>query len=450
MAVGRVLEQIERDFEGPHLARLTRYLSQPSVSALDWGVREMAGLLAEDIRSLGGTAEVVETAELPVVFGRVGDGAPKTLLFHGLYDVTPADEPGWVIAPFEPEIREIEGVGRCVIGRGAEDMKTPIAAVMNVLASLQACGERLPVDVMFVLEASELGSGGIKEFVPRFADELREADLVHWLCPMARPDGQPIVPLALKGNLMGRLVCRAGDWGGPVDNELHALHSNWVGNPATRLAGAISHIEGSLEQAYIDGEGWRPSEAQRALVESLALSLDPDEMKRTLGVRRLRHDDFRRALDAHLFAPQFTVTGLQAGFVISAGGTARGWGGTGPRHPGPRRLRRYCLRGPQLLRRRRDSPGTPGCEVLSDNIRRNGMEARGLARAPHRHARGAMDRGARPSLGGRRPVPRERKACRQRVRAGGRHPLVREIPRPVHGPSRQIGPRRCRVAKHRG
>ena len=311
----RVLERIERDFGGPHLDRVLRYLAQPSVSALGWGVQEMAELLAEDIRALGGTADVVETAELPVVFGRVGYGAAKTLLFHGLYDVTPADEPEWATPPFEPQIRQIEGIGRCVIGRGAEDMKTPIAAAMNVIASFRACREPLPVDVIFVLEASELGSGGIREFVPRYAEELRQADLVHWLCPMAHPGGEPIVPLALKGNLMGRLVCRGGEWGGPIANELHALHSTWVGNPATRLAGAIAHLERTLEEAYKRGEGWQPSESQRALTRTLAQGLDPEEMRRTLGVRRLRYDRFQDALEAHLFSPQFTVTGLQSGFV---------------------------------------------------------------------------------------------------------------------------------------
>ena len=96
---------------------------------------------------------------------------------------------------------------------------------------------------MFVLEASELGSGGIREFVPSRLEDLRLADAVHWLCPLAHPDGVPIVPLGVKGNLMGRLVCRGGEWGGPVGNEMHALNSNWVGNPAVRLSQAIALLE---------------------------------------------------------------------------------------------------------------------------------------------------------------------------------------------------------------
>ena len=144
-----VIERIAQDFEPDHVARVLRYLAQPSISALNLGVREMAELLAADIRDLGGTAEVVETAELPVVFGRIDAGAGKTLILHGLYDVTPADEPGWVVAPFEPEVRDVSGVGRSVVGRGAEDIKTPIAAAINVMAVYRATGRRLPCEYGF-------------------------------------------------------------------------------------------------------------------------------------------------------------------------------------------------------------------------------------------------------------------------------------------------------------
>jgi len=310
-----VIERIAQDFEPDHVGRVLRYLAQPSISALDIGVREMAALLAEDVRNLGGTAEVVDTAELPVVFGRIDAGAGKTLILHGLYDVTPADEPGWVVQPFEPEVRNVSGVGRSVVGRGAEDMKTPIAAAMNVISAYRAAGRRLPVNLMFVLEASELGSGGIREFVPSRAGELRQADAVLWLCPMAHPNGVPIVPLAVKGNLMGRLICKGGEWGGPVGNELHGLNSSWVGNPAVRLSQAIDLVEQRLEDAYAGKEGWQPSPDQRLLAKELAGRLDPDRLKSDLGVRRFRYDDFEAAVDAHLFRTQFTVTGLKSGFV---------------------------------------------------------------------------------------------------------------------------------------
>ena len=317
MSTHPVLEHIAKQFEPDHLDRVMRYLAQPSISALDIGVRDMAEMLAGDIQDLGGTAEVVETAELPVVFGRIDSGADRTLVLHGLYDVTPADEPAWESPPFEPEVRNVGGVGRAVVGRGAEDMKTPIAAAMNVVASYRAREVPLPVNLVFVLEASELGSGGIREFVPSRVEDLRLADAVHWLCPLAHPDGVPIVPLGVKGNLMGRLICRGGDWGGPIGNEMHALNSNWVGNPAVRLIQALAYLERSIEDEYARGSGWRASEEHQELARELSSRLDPEQIKADIGVSRFRYDTFEEAVEAHLFRTQFTITGLRSGFVGS-------------------------------------------------------------------------------------------------------------------------------------
>ena len=208
-------------------------------------------------------------------------------------------------------------MGPAVVGRGAEDMKTPIAAAMNVVASHRAQGVPLPVNLMFVLEASELGSGGIREFVPSRTEDLRQADAVHWLCPMGHPDGVPIVPLGVKGNLMGRLVCSGGDWGGPIGNEMHALNSNWVGNPAVRLSQALAFLERSIEDEYGKGKGWQPSDIQRKLAQELAGRLEPERIKADLGVDRFRYETFEEAVDAHLFRTQFTITGLRSGFVGS-------------------------------------------------------------------------------------------------------------------------------------
>jgi len=315
MDVNRVVAQIERDFEPSHVGRLLDHIRQPSVSALDWGNQEMSGMLAEEIREAGGQAEVVETSEFPVVFGLIDEGAPRTLLCHGLYDVTPAEEPNWLNPPFEPQIHDLPGLGPCVVGRGAEDMKTGIACVMNTVYAARAAGQKLPLNLMFVHEASELGSGGIKEFFPRYKQKMKKANAAYWLCPMAQTDGTPIVPLGLKGNLMGRFFCRPGGWGGPIGNEIHALNSNWIGNPADRLVEAVAHLEKRLEEIYERGEGWVPSPVQERLCRQLSERMDPERLMRSLGVERFRQGDFHAAVRAHLFRAEFTLIGLQAGFI---------------------------------------------------------------------------------------------------------------------------------------
>ncbi len=315
MDVLRVIEQIDKDFEPSHIERLLKYIRQPSVSALNLGNQEMAEMLAAEIREVGGEAEVIETVEFPVVFGLIDEGADRTLLCHGLYDVTPAEEPNWINPPFDPQIQELDGLGRCVVGRGAEDMKTGIACVMNTVYAARAAGEKLPINLMFVHEASELGSGGIKDFFPRYKDKMKKANAAYWLCPMGQTDGTPIVPLGLKGNLMGRLFCRPGEWGGPVGNEIHALNCNWIGNPADRLVEAVSYLEKRLQEIYEKGCGWVPCSLQEKLCRQLSERMDPKMMRRSLGVERFKQDDFHAAVRAHLFKAEFTLIGLQAGFI---------------------------------------------------------------------------------------------------------------------------------------
>ena len=145
MDAERVIAEIEKNFEPSHIERLLKYIRQPSVSALNLGNQEMSEMLAEEIRKVGGEAEVIETAEFPVVFGLIDEGADRTLLCHGLYDVTPAEEPNWMNPPFDPQIQELDGLGRCVVGRGAEDMKTGIACVMNAVYAARAVGEKWAV-----------------------------------------------------------------------------------------------------------------------------------------------------------------------------------------------------------------------------------------------------------------------------------------------------------------
>ena len=144
---------------------------------------------------------------------------------------------------------------------------------------------------------------------------MQKANAAYWICPMGQTDGTPIVPLGLKGNLMGRLFCRPGDWGGPVGNEIHALNCNWIGNPAEHIVEAIAYLQGRLEEIYQKGEGWTPSDAEEDLCRRLSERMDPERMKQSLGVKRFRQDDFHAAVHSHLFKAEFTLTGLQAGFV---------------------------------------------------------------------------------------------------------------------------------------
>ena len=209
MDVERVIAQIEADFESAHIERLLKYIRQPSVSALNLGNDEMARMLADEIIDVGGEAEVVETAEFPVVYGLIDEGAERTLLCHGLYDVTPAEEPNWINPPFDPQIQELGGLGPCIVGRGAEDMKTGIACVNeHGITAAARRREKLPLNLMFCSRGVRTRQRRHQGFLPALQEEDAEGERGLLALPdgadrryahrpagsQGQPDGQAVLP----------------------------------------------------------------------------------------------------------------------------------------------------------------------------------------------------------------------------------------------------------------
>jgi acetylornithine deacetylase/succinyl-diaminopimelate desuccinylase-like protein len=64
------------------MAELSRYCSQPSVAAQNWGLAECAALTAEMLEARGFSAEVIPTGGAPVVYGERHGRSNKTLLFY--------------------------------------------------------------------------------------------------------------------------------------------------------------------------------------------------------------------------------------------------------------------------------------------------------------------------------------------------------------------------------
>jgi acetylornithine deacetylase/succinyl-diaminopimelate desuccinylase-like protein len=300
-----------------HIARLQRYIRQPSVSALAQGNTEMAAVLAEDIQKLGGQADVVPGVDFPIVYGRIEVGASRTVLVHSMYDTTPADEPEWIVPPFEGRRLEFEDFGECIVGRGAEDTKGPLSAVLAMLDSYRQSNTVLPVNLILLFEASELGSASLPVFVRNHLDELKRADAAYWPWHTQRSDGTAVAWLGCKGLITLRLRVRSGAWGGPLKSEIHGQHSSWISNPIHELAAALATLKSrdDLEIAVdgFSGESPGPSPADEELVQALADRLEPALLLSEIGAARFKHSRFRDSLRAHLLEPELNVSGIQGG-----------------------------------------------------------------------------------------------------------------------------------------
>ena len=88
-----------------YLSLLKKFCSQPSVSAQNWGMREMAQIVCETIRELGADAKLFETGGNPIVFGELDYGKERTLMLYNHYDVVPPEPyEKWQTPPFVPTV----------------------------------------------------------------------------------------------------------------------------------------------------------------------------------------------------------------------------------------------------------------------------------------------------------------------------------------------------------
>ena len=136
---------IDRNQPG-HLANLQRWLRQPSVSAQNLGIAEMAEMVRGDLVKLGcREAELVPTAGHPGVFAYCDEGAPRTLLVYMMYDVQPVEPAEWRSPPFAAAVVEHD-LGRVLMGRGATNQKGPQRAFLNAAEAVRAVAGKLPVN----------------------------------------------------------------------------------------------------------------------------------------------------------------------------------------------------------------------------------------------------------------------------------------------------------------
>ena len=173
-----VISYLERNFPAD-LEAVREFLRQPSISYTGEGIAETAELVRQMIADLGGEARVIPTAGHPLVYGRLDEGAERTLLYYSMYDVMPADEPGWSAPPFAAEIRDLPFYGPSIIARGAVNTKGPTAAFFRALRGYKAVRGKLPVNLIFVVEGEEeMGSRQFNRFVPAHKELFADAEAV--------------------------------------------------------------------------------------------------------------------------------------------------------------------------------------------------------------------------------------------------------------------------------
>src|SRR5579875_458408 len=318
----RIFEAINARYEN-HIRRIQRLIRQPSVSPLNIGVRDCAELVKDMFLEIGcSEAKLVETSGNPVVFAKYNANAEKTILIYMMYDTMPADEEGWLAPPFEGRVINMPPFGDTLVARGATNTKGPLAAFLNVVETIKDVAGELPVNLIFVAEGEEeLGSRHLPEFLEKYQNELKKADLLYFPTAAENRKGKPIIHLGVKGIVYFELELSGEKWGkGPTKFGIHGSNKAWVDSPVWRFIHALSSMTSEDgNKVLIDGFYDKvavPNEEDEYLLKELEKTFDEEAIKEQLKIKEFIEGKHGiEALKLYLFSPTLNIDGIWGGYI---------------------------------------------------------------------------------------------------------------------------------------
>ena len=298
---------LDKNFD-QSLEELKRYVSQPSISAQNLGLKECAQIVKEMLERRGFKSQIMSTDGAPVVFGERKGKSDKTLLIYNHYDVQPPEPLElWESPPFEPEIR----AGK-MYGRGVSDDKSHLTSRLFALDAILDSEGELPCNVKFIVEGEEeTSSVHLHDFIKENLETLK-ADACIWEFGGVDHRDMPMQYLGLRGICYVELSVES------LGTDVHSgLGGSIFPNAAWRLVWALNSLKGPHERILIPGfydDVVPPSARDYELMDKLPDVAD--EYKTRYGVK-----EFIKGLKGgtdlkieEVFTPTCTICGLTSGY----------------------------------------------------------------------------------------------------------------------------------------
>ncbi|HSB81068.1 MAG TPA: M20/M25/M40 family metallo-hydrolase [Candidatus Methylomirabilis sp.] len=288
------------------LSELFVLLRQPSISAQNQGVVECAHLLKGQMEAIGIPARILPTAGHPVVYGELtSEGARRTVLIYGHYDVQPADPLAlWHSPPFEPTIRD----GR-IYGRGTGDNKGQFFAHLKAVEAILKVGKRLPVNVKFLFEGEEeISSRNLRAFMQENR-RLLAADCCFCSDGGMHPGDQPAIVFGVRGLLYVE-VNAVG-----ANRDVHSGNLGaFVPKPAWRLVRFLNTLVDETGRVRVKGfydSVVPPSDVEREAIRKIPFDA---QVLRDLGVPDEPRPGEPPFAERVMFHPSLNICGLTSGY----------------------------------------------------------------------------------------------------------------------------------------
>ncbi len=301
-----------RDHADRFVEELKAWLRIPSIStdpAYAGDVRRAAEWLAQQLRDAGvERVEIMETGGHPVVFAAHGnDGAKKTVLVYGHYDVQPPDPlEEWTQPPFEPVVRNGD-----LYARGSSDDKGQAFMHVKAVEALLRNGGDLPVNLKFLIEGEEeSGSANLDAYIEANKGLLK-ADVVVISDTGLFAPGVPSITYGLRG-----LAYVEVELQGPARDLHSGMYGGAVHNPVNALCGMIGDLHDENHHITIEGfyDNVRPlTDEERSTFAQLPF--DEKAWMDEAGARALRTERGYTALEGVAARPTLDVNGIWGGYT---------------------------------------------------------------------------------------------------------------------------------------
>ena len=206
----------------------------PSVTPVDAGIMKF---LEKKLRTLGFKTKVLEFKEKdskPVknLYARLGNKGPN-FCYAGHLDVVPAGNlKDWTVNPFKPSIKK-----GYLIGRGANDMKSSIAAFVSAVSNFVRNKRKFNGSISLLITGDEEGVAinGTKKVVEYLKNKKEKIDF----CLVGEPTNPnklgEMIKIGRRGSITGTLSI--------IGIQGHVAYPHRANNPSTALIQILKELK---------------------------------------------------------------------------------------------------------------------------------------------------------------------------------------------------------------
>ena len=206
----------------------------PTVTPIDAGIMNF---LEKKLKTLGFKTKILEFKEKnskPVknLYARLGNKGPN-FCYAGHLDVVPAGNlKDWTVNPFKPSVKK-----GYLIGRGANDMKSSVAAFVSAVSNFISKGRQFNGSISLLITGDEEGVAinGTKKVVEYLRKKKEKIDF----CLVGEPTNPnklgEMIKIGRRGSMTGKLTI--------IGIQGHVAYPDRANNPSTALVQILKELK---------------------------------------------------------------------------------------------------------------------------------------------------------------------------------------------------------------